>query len=343
MKRTALQFVPGAAFPLPPTMNPYLSVFQSLARSVQRGRRVAFCLLVATKGSAPQSPGAVMLVDESMTTEGTLGGGCVEAEVKRRAFELLREGESRLLDFVLDHDFGWDDGLVCGGRMQIAVQSVTGAESLAPFLTATEAIRSHRPATLALRVLSEGLPVEYRLHTHVPPTLVIAGGGHVGFALARLGVDLDFRVVVIDDRPEYANPQRFPPPMKTITDDIETALRRYPFDSRSYIVIVTRGHRHDKSALGAVIESPARYIGLIGSKRKIRLIFEDLEASGVPRDQIERVHAPIGLSIGAITVPEIAVSIAAQLIEERRRDKQERVVEGPVAIDVESQSAKRTH
>jgi xanthine dehydrogenase accessory factor len=283
---------------------------------------------VETKGSTPQSPGAAMLLHESMGTEGTLGGGCVEAEVRRRAFELLRAEENRLLDFVLDHDFGWNDGLVCGGRMKIAVKSVVGAEDLAAFREVAASIRAHRSAVLPLRVLHDGQPVEYRLHAHVPPTLVIAGGGHVGLALARLAVDLDFRVTVIDDRPEYSSAERFPPPIETVTDDIESALRRHPFDPQSYIVIVTRGHKHDKSALAAVIDSPARYIGLIGSKRKIRLIFDDLEAMGVSRDRIDRVHAPIGLPIGSVTVTEIAVSIAAQLIQERRREK-EIVVEGP--------------
>ncbi len=317
-------------------MNPYLPLFESLSEVVASGRRAAFCLLVSTKGSTPQSPGAAMIVHESMASEGTLGGGCVEAEVRRRAFELLRQGESRLLEFVLDHDFGWDDGLVCGGRMGIAVVSVTSEAGAEPFRRVLEEGRAHRPATLPL-IVWKGDPesdspeerVEFRLHTHVPPRLIIAGGGHVGLALSRLAADLDFRVTVIDDRPEYSGAERFPPPVEPVTGDIEQTLRRYPFDEQCYVVIVTRGHRHDKSALAAVIDSPARYIGMIGSKRKTRLIFEDLEASGVSREKINRVRAPIGLPIGAVTVHEIAVSVAAQLIQERRATA-EAVVEGPI-------------
>jgi xanthine dehydrogenase accessory factor len=326
-------------------MNPYFPLFESVSNAVASGKRAAFCLLVSTKGSTPQSPGAAMIVHESMATEGTLGGGCVEAEVRRRAFDLLRQGESRLLEFVLDHDFGWDDGLVCGGRMDIAVVSVTAEAGAAPFRRVLEEGRAHRPATLPLIVRkgdaqtdSAGERVEFRLHTHVPPKLILAGGGHVGLALSRLAVDLDFRVTVIDDRPEYSSPERFPPPMEPITGDIEQTLRQYPFDDQCYVVIVTRGHRHDKSALAAVIDSPARYIGMIGSKRKIRLIFEDLEASGVARDRIDRVHAPIGVPIGAVTVHEIAVSIAAQLIQERRATA-EAVVEGPFPLPARKEAS----
>ncbi len=320
-------------------MNPYARLFESMTRAVDEGKRVAFCLLVHTKGSTPQSAGAAMLVHETMATEGTLGGGCVEAEVRRRAFELLRAGESRLLEFVLDHDFGWDDGLVCGGRMDIAVASLVTREQTDPYRDALAAISSHRPAVVPVRALRGEEWVEYRIHADVPPTLVIAGGGHVGLALARLAVDLDFRVVIIDDRTEYSNSERFPPPIETLAGDIEQILRGYPFDEHSYIVIVTRGHKHDRAALAAVIESPARYVGLIGSKRKIRLIFEELEESGVSRDKIERVHAPIGIPIGAVTVPEIAVSIAGQLIQERRREP-ERLIEGPFALAAEHQSTR---
>ncbi|HUN81412.1 MAG TPA: XdhC family protein, partial [Phycisphaerae bacterium] len=131
-----------------------------------------------------------------------------------------------------------------------------------------------------------------------------------------------------DDRADMMGPERLPPPIRPVVGDIEKTLRALPIDSNSFVVIVTRGHNRDEQALHAVIDSPARYIGMIGSRRKVKLIFDDLEALGVDRTRLASVHAPIGLSIGAVTVPEIAMSIVGQLIEVRRSEKPTRV-EGP--------------
>jgi xanthine dehydrogenase accessory factor len=153
------------------------------------------------------------------------------------------------------------------------------------------------------------------------PTLVIAGAGHVGAALADIASRAGFDVAVIDDRPDFVGPDRFPGANQRIAGDIETELGRYPISPHTYVVIVTRGHRRDGKALGAVVQSDARYVGLIGSKRKIVTIFEDLHRQGVSREQLARVHAPIGLDLGAVTPAEIAVSIAAELIAVRRRSE----------------------
>jgi xanthine dehydrogenase accessory factor len=132
--------------------------------------------------------------------------------------------------------------------------------------------------------------------------------------MTTLGVE----VSVIDDRSDCASAERFPSAANRVVGDIETELSRWPIDARTYVVIVTRGHRHDGRALAAVINSNARYIGLIGSKRKVVTIFQDLLSQGVALERLEKVHAPIGLEIGAMTVPEIATSIAAELIAVRR-------------------------
>ena len=147
--------------------------------------------------------------------------------------------------------------------------------------------------------------------------LVIAGAGHVGHALSAIASTLDFRVTVIDDRNDFVSSERFPNATKII-GDIESELRRFAIDANTYLVIVTRGHRHDGHALHAVIDSPAKYIGLIGSKSKIKTIFDDLSKAGVAAEKLLRIHAPIGYEIGAVTVNEIAISIAAELIATRR-------------------------
>ena len=310
-------------------MSELLDVLQELINQAEAGSSCALCVVVGTKGSTPQAPGAAMLLRADCSTLGTLGGGCVEEEVKKRAYGTLTRRQSALYDFVLDHDYGWDDGLICGGKMSIAVMPITPQVDLDPFREALQESREHKPASVPVVVQHEGKTLQYRLHLEAPPTLLIAGAGHVGQAVAKLAVALDFRVVVFDDRAEYASPQRFPPEVQRVVDDIPRGLKTHPIDSNCYVVIVTRGHSHDHQALDAVIRGAASYIGLIGSKRKTRMIFRDIRDTGVPQELIDRVRTPVGLPIGAITVPEIAVSICAELIQHRRRATP-KLVEGPL-------------
>lgn len=310
-------------------MSELLPVIETLVSEVDAGRSVALCVVVGAKGSTPQSPGATMLVRADGTTFGTLGGGCVEAEVRRRAVEMLLRVESGLLDFVLDHDYGWDDGLICGGRMTIGVAPVASPGGLARYRDAIATARAYQPAWFPVVVRHDGAELEYRVFLEVPPTLLVAGAGHVGRALANLAADLDFRVVVIDDRAEFAATDRFDSRVRLVVGDIARALAEWPVDPSAYVAIVTRGHQHDEEALAAVVRRPAGYIGLIGSRRKSRLIFDDLKAQGVSDAELSRVHTPIGLDIGAVTVPEIAVSIAAELVRVRRRTAP-KLIEGPI-------------
>jgi xanthine dehydrogenase accessory factor len=311
-------------------------LFETIVHKLEAGERVALCAVVKTRGSTPQSPGALMLLDQRMQTVGTLGGGCVEAEVCKRAFELLNRAEASLLTFQLNHDYGWDDGLICGGGMDVAVMPLVDRAQAADFRRVLDAVAAGQHARVPLRVQHENAWCEYKVLVEAEPKLVIAGAGHVGAQLARLCVDLEFHVTVIDDRSDFANADRLPPPINPIVGDIELTLRSHPIDRETYVVIVTRGHNHDEQALSAVVRSDAKYVGMIGSRRKIMLIFDDLMAAGVDPALLDRVHAPIGLEINSVTVPEIAVSIAAQLIAVRR-EYQGRIVEGPTPIAARSQ------
>ncbi len=143
------------------------------------------------------------------------------------------------------------------------------------------------------------------------------GGGHVGWKVAELAVDVDFDVTVMDDREEYCNADRFPSAKQLIRGPMEEVLPTLDVDANTFCIIVTRGHNHDETALFHLAETPARYVGLIGSKRKIRLIMDDLHGAGISGSALARVHAPIGFDIGSQTVPEIAVSIVAELIAHR--------------------------
>lgn len=181
-------------------------------------------------------------------------------------------------------------------------------------------LKGHKPQWVHVP-LDEGW-VDVFLEPVLPePHLLILGGGHVGQKVAILAKEVGYRVTVVDDRPEFANRQLFPQVDEVICESFASALDKIPIDPSTYIVIVTRGHRHDYYCLRRVISSPAAYIGMIGSSRKVKGIIEGLEAEGIPRERLARVHAPIGLDIGAETPAEIAVSILAEIIQVYRRGK----------------------
>jgi xanthine dehydrogenase accessory factor len=288
-----------------------------IIRRLAAGEHAALCTVVAVKGSTPQQRGAKMLVLSDGRTVGTIGGGCVEAEVRRVAIESLSTGKSATSRFSLDHDYGWDDGLICGGVMDVHLQILAPTDA-EPFQKISTALQEDRHTTFEFPYALDGAERWYTEDLGPPPVLLIAGAGHVGQSLAKFASDLDFRVDVVDDRADHLTSERFPTARQRIVGDIETELKRYKIDSSIYVVIVTRGHRNDGRALAAVAGSPAKYIGLIGSKRKIKAIFDDLAAQGVENSTLLKIHAPIGLDVGAVTVPEIAMSIAAELVAVRR-------------------------
>jgi xanthine dehydrogenase accessory factor len=310
-----------------------------------------------------------MLVFPDGSQRGTLGGGCVEAEVKRRALGVLATGgRPDVLTFCLDDNYGWDDGLICGGRMTILADPLAtsangrrevAAEYYGTFrrlidsgLGCTEAVvlksdslavgdrclfdsAGQVVARLANAAIPEEIardltPLEERPRPSVRRgvaflpilpriTLFIVGGGHVGQAVARLASELDFDIWVLDDRAAYASPERFPTASRQLVGDIGVRLKEMAGEITPavYALIVTRGHAHDEEALYHLATTPAGYVGMIGSKRKIKLIYEDLLARDVPAEALSRVHAPLGFAIGAQTVLEIAVSILAELIARR--------------------------
>jgi xanthine dehydrogenase accessory factor len=166
-----------------------------------------------------------------------------------------------------------------------------------------------------------------------PLELIICGGGHVGQAVAKVGALLDFKITVIDDRAEFSSREKFPDPkVRLITDDFVEALRSLKITRGAHVVIVTRGHKHDEICLREVIETAARYVGMIGSRRRTTTIREHLRREGVKAEFLRRVHAPIGLDIGAMTPEEIALAILAEIVLARRGGAgTPKSVEGPMA------------
>ena len=338
-------------------------VLEALHTAIRDGQKVAYTALVETRGSTPQKAGAAMLVFPDGSQTGTLGGGCVEAEVKRRALRLLDDGQTELMTFQLDSNYGWDDGLICGGRMKMLVDPIRPGADLGYFDTLNTEISAGRGCTEAIVIDTEtagggaagdrflfdelGCLLASRATQAAPAAvtsalrtiqsrprayvdqgvsflpflsrcrLLIVGGGHVGQKVAELGAQVDFDVWVVDDREEYCSPSRFPMARRLIVGAVDSVLSGLEIDNRTYCLVITRGHNHDEEALYHLAETPAAYVGMIGSHRKIKLIFEDLISAGISRAALERVYAPLGFDIGSQTVPEIAISILAELIAHR--------------------------
>jgi xanthine dehydrogenase accessory factor len=338
-------------------------LIRHLTESLRHGRDALLCQVVETRGSTPQKAGALMLVDPAGGQVGTLGGGCVEAEVKGKAIRRLGQPGAELFSFILDHDYAWADGLICGGKMVILAECLAGEAALAYFEAYrnlletgagfTEAVAVDPARCGAGRVGARWLfdargkavagwpeaepppavrervePLADRPRAQVAggvallPTLprvrlVIVGAGHVGQAVASLASQADFDVWIIDDRAQYANRDRFPAAERVVVGPIEEVLADLEVTGQTYALIVTRGHGHDQEALSHLANTPAPYVGLIGSRRKIRLIFDALREAGIPDAALARVAAPVGLDIGSESVVEIAVSIVAELIARR--------------------------
>ncbi len=353
-------------------------IFSELDQILRTGGRVCYTALVETRGSTPHKSGAIMLVYPDGSQVGTLGGGCVEAEVKRRALQILDQGQTELLTFQLDSDYGWDDGLICGGRMKMLVDPIRPGTDTTYFRLLCDAFLADRACTEVVVIDAEKswgrvgdrylLNDEHEMLAYrgveVPPAglwtclkplsqrprpyvaegfsflphlkrcrLIIVGAGHVGQKVAELASSVDFDVWVVDDREEYCNADRFPAAKRLIVGPIDQTLSGLEIDSDTYCLIVTRGHNHDEEALYHLAETPARYVGLIGSRRKIKLIFEDLLQEHIPRAALEKVFAPLGFDIGSQTVPEIAVSIVAELIAHRNLGSIPTRVRAPSLMD----------
>ena len=257
------------------------------AEALARGDSVALVTVVRSQGSTPQRAGAKMLVWADGRTVGTIGGGCYENDAFWKAREALSSGRPLLLHYELNDDFAQENGLICGGRMDVHVDPLTPS-----------------------------------------PRLFIVGAGHVGFHLAKIAADVGFRIHVVDDREKFANAERFPG-ADVVVEPIPEWLHRAEIPSSSYVVVVTRGHQHDLDAMRALAARDLKYLGLIGSRAKVARIYEALLEEGLPPECLQRVHAPIGLEIGAVTPAEIAISILAELIAVSR------------GVDTSSMSMKR--
>ena len=300
------------------------SVFEALAEAARSGERVALGVISGVKGSSPQKIGAKALFYADGRIAGTLGGGCLEAEIQQRAIQSLRSGEPAQFDLLLDHDFGWDDGLICGGKV-LGLILPNALQAGGEFWRELAQRKSRftwgvRP-DFSIGRAEAGAPAAGWLYEEtISPAccLWIAGAGHIAQAVAPLAASLDFAVTVFDDRPALANYDYFPEEVSVRADVWEKLTALSPPAGPSFALIVTRGHRHDALVLRDWIHQPFAFIGMIGSARKARTIFEHFREEAIATEaELGRVACPVGIRIKSRTVPEIAVSIMAQFIEKR--------------------------
>jgi xanthine dehydrogenase accessory factor len=351
-------------------------VYAEIVKTLEHKEKLALATLITRSGSAPRGVGAKYLVKEDGTSVGSIGGGCVEADVWQHAQDVIRDGKGGVLHFRLTAEQLAQGGLICGGNIDIFVEPL-GEESLRIYQEVVKIKRKGGRAVLATLIsvdgqhpkgvgakvlmrtsgekvghLANGEELEQRIlkegesslrennpkvlsfasekgdsgrqNTEVllepiisEPVVYIFGAGHISQQLAPLAKRVSFEVVVIDDRDVFANRERFPEADEIIVSDFEKCFDRLTIDGSSYVVIVTRGHLYDGYVLEQAVKTDARYIGMIGSKKKIHILFQNLMGKGIPKETLARVHAPIGLDINSETPEEIAVSIVAQLIQVR--------------------------
>ncbi|MDR1608596.1 MAG: XdhC family protein [Deltaproteobacteria bacterium] len=196
------------------------------------------------------------------------------------------------------------------------------------------ASRAQSPESLYLEKTSEAnLTVEV-LRPH--PRLIVFGGGHISKALVPMASLLNYHIAVYDDRPFFANPARFPEAQEVICQAFDEIDQHIQIQGHEYVVIVTRGHKHDQDCLRFVLNGPEpAYMGMIGSKRRVAIVRRQIEAEGHQKEKIDRLRSPIGLKIGAVSPAEIAVSILAEIIECRHSGAEAKILSGEATADMD--------
>ncbi|MBN2318977.1 MAG: XdhC family protein [Acidobacteria bacterium] len=354
-------------------------MYSRVKQLLKEGETLAMATIVSSKGSTPREVGAKMVVTASGDILGTVGGGCGEAEVCRKAVEVIRSRKPAMVTVELMDDIESDSPAVCGGIMDVFIDpwwddpesapcrefaeelaraTVEGSGGVIATVLQAEncgdassgqkcfirngELKAGNVSDEALieRILKEAesqlskeecreislkLPEsggEAKVFFEVVPPMrkvLIVGAGHLAIPLVRFAKILGFHITVLDDRIKYANRERFPDVDEVLVGDMAELLQGIPITPFTYIVLITRGHQYDEPCLRAIIDSPAKYIGMIGSKRRIKACFIRFrDEDGIAEELLNKVHAPIGLDIGSETPEEIALSIIAEMIKVRR-------------------------
>jgi xanthine dehydrogenase accessory factor len=327
-------------------------VLETLERWAADGTPVAIATVVGTERSAPRDPGAVLAVSAGGEVAGSVTGGCVEPAVYGEARDVLAGGAPRLKTYGIADDEAFEVGLPCGGTVHIFVDRLD-PELVAPI---AEAVRDERPIALEIKITGEDAGAkrlvgpgddgpagellargetgivetaegQVFVSSFAPrPNMYVFGAVDHAAAVATIGRYLGFRVTVCDARAKFVTRERFPDVDELVVEWPDRFLRSAPVDERTVICVLTHDHKFDIPALKVALETPAGYIGAMGARRTNEDRAERLRAEGVSDEDIARIHAPIGLKIGSRTPEEVAIAIAAQIVQVLRSPKQEEVL-----------------
>jgi xanthine dehydrogenase accessory factor len=354
-----------------------MDIYQEILNSLDSEEQIILATIVSTKGSTPSATLSKMIIKNGgKTSVGTIGGGCVEADVLGRAQQKLQTGTTETLCFELSED-EYIQGLICGGTINVLLEPIR--RNLIPFFRELKSIRDNgndsvigtyldsNGRVMCKTILAENRSSELYLNKElesywqmllqkaasplqntfveivasslkhqsvtrialnegelifepVPglPNLILFGGGHVSKAICKSAASCGFHVTVTDDREPFCNPARFPEASETVVSDFSEVFNHITIKPTTYLVIVTRGHRYDEEVLEKALKTPAHYIGMMGSQRKVLTSYKRLLQYGFKRHDLKRVQSPIGIEVGAVTPEEIAISVVAQLIRVRR-------------------------
>ncbi|MGH3031748.1 MAG: XdhC family protein [Gaiellaceae bacterium] len=308
-------------------------VLETLERWVGEGTRVATATVVKTERSAPRGPGAVLAVSERGEVAGSVTGGCVEPAVYDEAREVLAGGPPRLVTYGIADEEAFEVGLPCGGTVHIFVD--LAERDIVEGIAA--AVREGRPVALEVRVAGErigekrlvpngavpetGLASdELFVSSFLPrPEMYVFGAVDHAAAVATVGRFLGYRVTVCDARAKFVTPERFPEVDDLVVEWPDRFLAQAPVDERTVICVLTHDHKFDIPLLKVALETPAGYIGAMGARRTNAERLERLREEGVSEEALERIHAPIGLDIGSRTPEEVAVAVAAEIVQTFRK------------------------
>ncbi|MCC0679148.1 XdhC family protein [Clostridioides sp. ES-S-0005-03] len=265
-----------------------MNIYEQAIKLIENNEDFAFATITSHSGSTPRETGAMMIVKSDGSIFGSVGGGSVEATCIKHSINVIKSRESMLYKFTLNKTDIAKLGMICGGTGEIQI----------------DFIDSNLKSNLERfnKNLKENISKAY-----------IFGAGHISKDVAVILSLLEFRTIVIDDREEFANSERFPHSEVVVLDSFEN-IPDFPIDENSYIIILTRGHLYDSSSLEWALKTNPCYIGMIGSRTKIGLTYEKLMKKGFSKQELNKVHAPIGIKLDAQTPAEIAVCIAAELI-----------------------------
>jgi xanthine dehydrogenase accessory factor len=333
----------------------------------ESGEKAALASLIWSSGSIPMSDRAKMLVREDGRVIGTIGGGCLEAEILTCGRQVIESGNPHLTRYTMTEEQAGESGLNCGGTVRIYTEVIQAQKDMLPYQEVGQA-RERRQACIMATLLGQepssngkmliysdgrrrgslgakeldnqvvqqleavfekerGVVLELEGDSKVEafvepflpaPLLYIFGGGHVGGQICTLAKNVGFEVVIVDDRPMFANAERHPIADGFIVEEMDRAFEKMKIDEQSYIIAATRGHQHDEVVIEQAIRTDAAYVGMLGSERKKMILWKRIVDRGGQRQRLDQVFAPVGLNIGADTPEEIAVSVVAELIQARR-------------------------